>query len=520
MVDFVDFELRTAWYGKQSREVRVTMATRAALRAAAGIALVDTTTLLGHALPVFRAMLTAGVASIKPSPEIRAAAGSAASFANDRSRRRGAVYAALSLAGVAATSAVDAAIAATHTANVADEASASNAADAAATASFSASDFVAAVASDRDAAIAASDAALSALSRDSDCFDAGDSVEQLFRRKPWEEGTEPPDLTVARATLLDFLDSDPAVWGFWKRWYQGMVDGHPMDWELQRRVALIPDAVWQDGPAAVAAEIARIEAEFLAEAVPQAERAEVDAATGKVRFVPIPVENPRLLGAVLGQVADALDDALSNPSNGLSERSREAKVLRRTVLRHGNDPQRIEMDFVSVHAGLARQIVTGELPPSEENLALQAALEEGARGIRATHPDVAENRAILTRQAVVEMPQEAVEEILAAAPVLAAISVPDLADELAEDAAEIEERWSKSMVMRRTLGPAARNPGLAACDAEVRLFSRVAKIGILLRKTPDLVHRIDQSTGYKAARILTTVAGIVTIGIAFLSSFL
>ncbi|UWQ76039.1 hypothetical protein [Leisingera sp. M658] len=53
-------------------------------------------------------------------------------------------------------------------------------------------------------------------------------------------------------------------WTFWRAWYQGFLEGQPIDWDLQRRIALIGDAVWDAGPEAVAAEIERIRAEFSA----------------------------------------------------------------------------------------------------------------------------------------------------------------------------------------------------------------------------------------------------------------
>ncbi|MEP2781622.1 MAG: hypothetical protein ABJO67_00675 [Pseudoruegeria sp.] len=62
--------------------------------------------------------------------------------------------------------------------------------------------------------------------------------------------------------MLRFANPDTEIWSFWARWYQGMWDGKPLDWELQRRVALIDDAVWKVGPEAVAEEIARIEREM------------------------------------------------------------------------------------------------------------------------------------------------------------------------------------------------------------------------------------------------------------------
>ena len=49
---------------------------------------------------------------------------------------------------------------------------------------------------------------------------------------------------------------------FWRQWYQGFLDGKPIDWELQRRVALIDKAIWEAGPKAVAEEIEKIRAKF------------------------------------------------------------------------------------------------------------------------------------------------------------------------------------------------------------------------------------------------------------------
>ncbi|PQV59112.1 hypothetical protein LX70_00935 [Defluviimonas denitrificans] len=52
------------------------------------------------------------------------------------------------------------------------------------------------------------------------------------------------------------------IWSFWLRWWDGVVSGRPLPWDLQEKVALIPDEVWDQGAEAVAAEIARIEEQF------------------------------------------------------------------------------------------------------------------------------------------------------------------------------------------------------------------------------------------------------------------
>ncbi len=54
--------------------------------------------------------------------------------------------------------------------------------------------------------------------------------------------------------------SRTAHWDFWKRWYQGILQGKPLDWNLQRHVALdVGSDVWDAGIEAVAKRVAEIE---------------------------------------------------------------------------------------------------------------------------------------------------------------------------------------------------------------------------------------------------------------------
>ena len=51
----------------------------------------------------------------------------------------------------------------------------------------------------------------------------------------------------------------PGTWDFWTRWWDGVLSGQQLDWELQKAVALISDDIWSQGPAAVAEAIRLIE---------------------------------------------------------------------------------------------------------------------------------------------------------------------------------------------------------------------------------------------------------------------
>lgn len=246
-------------------------------------------------------------------------------------------------------------------------------------------------------------------------------VRSLWEAGLWN-GIEPPQtLSADTSAFLSALSKDEA-WSFWHRWYQGILAGEPLDPKIRRAVALIKDDVWARGPESVAVQIREIEAEYVERRLPLAERIEFLTEVAKFRVVPTPIANPVLLAATLSQIDDALEDALANPSNGLTASSREARVLRRMFAKYADDPQRIEMDLVSVSGTITRQLVADELPATEEILALQEACEQGARALRATHPNIAENRRLMSNQAWRELPSSARDQLAEAAPVLLAIS--------------------------------------------------------------------------------------------------
>lgn len=73
-----------------------------------------------------------------------------------------------------------------------------------------------------------------------------------FTRNLWNDKTCPP---VSAADWQRFLASDLSKqpeWFFWREWYQGFVDNNPMDWNIQRNIALIPANEWQLGAAHIA----------------------------------------------------------------------------------------------------------------------------------------------------------------------------------------------------------------------------------------------------------------------------
>lgn len=236
-MDRAEFE---DWLKRQTQEQCTLIATRAALRA-----LPYACEAHSHwnskalALMSLRAILTSGVACTMPTPEIRDRAANAANNA---------VH--------AANNAIDSTNA-SYSANAADAAvSAARAAEAVYTTNAAyAAVACAAVACAADAAAGNGprDTTYAAAFKDTEC-----ELNNLMFQPVWLTPREPLFLEIWRDETDQHLDE--AEFSFWSEWYQGFILGKLLDWELQRRVALIEDGIWEAGPEAVAKEIERIRA--------------------------------------------------------------------------------------------------------------------------------------------------------------------------------------------------------------------------------------------------------------------
>jgi hypothetical protein len=176
--------------------------------------------------------------------------------------------------------------------------------------------------------------------------------------------------------LQAFWDADPETWGFWARWYDGMLRGAPLDWELQRAIALIDDSVWKEGPEAVAQEIAKIEALHRTSVAPRLVR---DDAAGLFR---VEAETPLpdgVLAFARDRIGLALDAALAALPNGFKPDDYEPALIRAAIDQHPNAPSLLAVSFFDACLGLQKNI--GDRYPDATPLihlqnALYAVVEE------------------------------------------------------------------------------------------------------------------------------------------------
>ncbi|MVO16088.1 hypothetical protein GO984_09715 [Rhodobacteraceae bacterium CY05] len=269
---------------------------------------------------------------------------------------------------------------------------------------------------------------------------------------------------------------------------------------MQRRVSSIDEKTWSAGHLAVTKEIERIQAEMLSENLPMAEVVETNPETGKFRAVPIPVENPVTVAALLSQIEDSLEDCLGG-HNGLAQHSGTVKKLNRVLTKYRDDPQNAELTLTRVAGSLRSQLHdTRELPDNEDNLSLLDAVEEGVRGIRANHPEVAKNREQLAQQAMKALAPEDKELLAQALPVLAEISEPELAEDFEADIPEL---------INDTILPLPDGaPPLPGTDVTTRVFSRVSKMAIATEKGAQIFDSKEIKTA-RLAHLGYTVLGLL-----------
>jgi hypothetical protein len=337
---------------------------------------------------------------------------------------------------------------------------------------------------------AESHAAYAAISRDADILTSLDEPRLTFHRGLWEPAQMPEWLMGGYANLTASWAVDPATWAFWARWYQGMLDGKPLDWELQRAVALIEDEVWQAGPEAVAERIRDIEAAFIVEKLPQAEEMVFDAETGTFEIHPIEISDERLIATTFQQVDFALRTALQS-NCGLNTNSTASLYIRQTLDNCRDDPNAIEQNLEIAASDIGTGLASGTYYEDSRLTALQAVLERAVLDMRANHSVVAEawkkRTAFVLRSLKAEQKRFVLESTMAVAPVLgnrlATGEVLDARTAASSDAGEVQ------------------------VTALGRWLNRFARMRLIARSA-EVIRRINENPAYLGARILQVLKDI------------
>ena len=459
------------WLEQQPAEICQAIACRASLRSLPELMRLtdhnpifraDTTMILAS----LRATLLSGVSSMRPPPD-RSELGSAFSAAT--SAARSAHSEAFSSTSSVADSGADHAAAATY----------SSAFSATRSAAHSVSHSAAAPA-------LAAGSALSAAYADTSL-----QIPNMFHAQLWPDPTE-------IGHLLRYLEefrihaSKHAEWAFWAEWYQGFVDGKPLDWELQRRVAVIDDAIWDQGPEAVAAAIDDIKADMFAEKLPQADKVSFDPDKAVFEATPEPLNANSLLETTLNQVAFA--QKIAAQSNcGFNSNCVAWQYIDYTLEDCREDANAIEQNLEIARSDIVEGLSNGTYFEDAKLSALEQVLDRAVTDLRANHPDVAEAWEVRIKHTLRVAKADQKQIIVEKATALIEVTHEKMGRELALDAKTI-----------------------AATDGEVqghairRFFGRIVQMRILLR-SKDIIRCIDENYVFKGTSILLDLQSLINL---------
>ncbi|MBC6408526.1 MAG: hypothetical protein GDA40_10680 [Rhodobacteraceae bacterium] len=203
----------------------------------------------------------------------------------------------------------------------------------------------------------------------------------------WPNGENPlqGDWDKARADLRQDPD-----FGFWVRWYEGLLQGRPMDPALVRDIALIAPDDWDRGPTHIAEKIAGIELDTIRRATPLAEQVEWVPETERIRIVPIPMGNRHLYDTVLDKLRDALDDIRPDGrlSNSHAALAPTLDRLARRLETHADNPQRMHDAMATAFSEVRKLIESNEIADDIEVGVFMRTLDENVLDIQGAMPEV------------------------------------------------------------------------------------------------------------------------------------
>lgn len=318
-------------------------------------------------------------------------------------------------------------------------------------------------------------------------------IETLYNLTLWQEGGPVP--AILFSDISDFIENNYSLdehWSYWVDWYFSFAQGKPLEWNLQRRVALIDDAIWNAGPKAVAAEIERIKAKWLAEQIPQADQVNFDSTTGLFFSQQVPLNAVTLVETTLKQVEFARSVAAKS-NCGFNNNSTAWIYIDFTLDSCRDDANAIEQNLEIARHDILEGLKDGTYQPDAKLTALEQVLDRAVTDLRAHHPDVADAWEARIKHKLKLAQADQKQLIVEKSTELIAVSQEQLGSELRLDAKTISE-----------------SSGEVQSGAIRRFFGRVAQMRIVALSS-DVIKRIDASSGYKGTRIVQTLQSLIDL---------
>ncbi|MDG1531470.1 MAG: hypothetical protein P8Q99_08965 [Paracoccaceae bacterium] len=381
MVESTDLESISDWLQEQDHQTQIWFATRNSLRVLPVIGLSTDESVTNLSFACLRATIISAAASTCPETDVesfRLAAYSAATIIASSTRAANFIkeFESVTATHTATVAAIVASIAAYTTVPPTIEDDSSDILV----------DTVARAATTVRRIDLASGAAGGDIENDAISFDC--STPMLWD-KLWPMEDQPDAFLQGWENLKLHWQLDDADWSFWVEWYEGILAGKPLSWELTQRIALeITTDEWEAGQIVVGERIREIKNDWLMSQLPQHEVLSEDPETGKFEVTAAPFDDQALVDGNLKQVEFSLSLAVDSNTSDFNRMCMAFKYLQHTLENCRNDPNAIEQNL-----GIAKNIILENLNNpdylADDSLrALAITLEQHQLQIRADHPDV------------------------------------------------------------------------------------------------------------------------------------
>ncbi|UWR91265.1 hypothetical protein K4K96_11140 [Phaeobacter inhibens] len=308
----------------------------------------------------------------------------------------------------------------------------------------------------------------------------------------WADSEIPGEFEEAFRSFEEVASHALSPWSFWHLWLLGRLTGVEVDPLLQKRIAQIEDFAWDAGPEAVAIEIDRIQAEWLAEQLPQSDQVSFDSATGLFFTQQVPLDAVTLVETTLKQVEFARSVAAKS-NCGFNSNSTAWMYIEFTLESCRGDANAIEQNLEIALQDIIGGLKDSTYQPDGKLTALEQVLDRAVTDLRAHHPDVAEAWEARVKHKLKLAKSSQKQLIIERATELISVSHDQLGTELELDA--------------KTISTTA---GEVQSSAIRRFFGRVAQMRIVIRSS-EVVKRIDASSGYKGTRIVQTLQSLIDL---------
>ncbi len=318
-----------------------------------------------------------------------------------------------------------------------------------------------------------------ALSEDCTILEDGVDAKAALAPGLWYSLDKPDGFEYAWRNLQHWFNLDPSVWGFWREWYQKVLDGQYQNPDLLYDIAVLPDADWNGGPGVIAEKIAGLQAKYLPSSMPMGERIEVNPATAKLMLVPTPPPQPALFRMGLEKVRDEIAEFgdLERKTNAFSALLPVLRKLSARIDENADNPQRVFDELLLAMESIEYLLGEKFISDGVEIRALLRVFDTTCLDIRSTMEAV--NWAYVRRieMRLVELSGERKETLILAGAVVAGS---------AEGKLEVQVPADVSLA----LGQIKKDPetNLPISNAE-----RVVAIDRTRRRVPEALHHMNEN---------------------------